>query len=344
MMIDDVAAAFDALDFPPLHEAAPPARQTVLDARAIIEKAIVDDDFLLDCIASELRLIASGVSRWGLVPFAVLPRTGIRLAFGYWPPGGGPGAHEHTAWTITGVCRNELEVRTFDRDESYRRGELVDKNLFAAQQGRVGFIYDAGIHAPRNPSAQWSLSLHLISPHDGQPRPDQPAPIPALTGRAASVFGSVPAAPMLAVQSQKWLRFLASIVAAAATPRSSILLDTVFDLGSTSTRRHLQTLRPASDPPCDRACDAAYRLERSVGELVLTTECHDGRVALCVQTPAGPAPQLSLSDVAREAVGYAADRQAFDVHSLPGPLADDERVAIAEALEETGLFRRVEAR
>jgi hypothetical protein len=342
MTFDDVAEAFDALDFPLLNEAHHPDRNVVIGARAVIEKAIPDDDFVLDCIGRELLLIESRTPRWGLVPFTILPRTGIRFAFGYWPPGAAPPAHEHTSWTVTGVCRNELEVRTFDRPESYRRGELVDKNLFPASQGKVGFIYDAGIHQPRNPSSHWSLSLHVISPRDGRPLHDLGAPPPALTSNDGADEDSAYATVRLARQRQRWLRELASIVAAAGSRRSPALLADCFRLGTSKTRRYVERL--GHDPrmtPGSRL-GVPYRLERTETELALRHESRDGYASLCVETPAGPVEEFVVSDVAVEALSFAACRSQFDVAALPG-LDDDERTALAEALEDTGLFQRVEA-
>jgi hypothetical protein len=86
------------------------------------------------------------------------PNVSRPNAFGYWLLGGTPGPRKHTAWTITAVCRNELEVIT--RQESYRRRKLVQKNRFEAPAGRVGYIHEPSIHQPRNISSEWSLSLH----------------------------------------------------------------------------------------------------------------------------------------------------------------------------------------
>src|SRR5262249_52087689 len=161
-----------------------PDRALILAARSGVEAAVVDDEFLADCIALELKLIESNRPRRGLVPFLTMPDLGIRLAFGYWAPGNSAGAHEHTAWTITAVCRNELEVLTYNREESYRKRGLVPKNRFHATAGRVGFIFEPSIHAPRNISGEWSLSFHVTSPRDGEPAGDyEQEALPSLNSR-----------------------------------------------------------------------------------------------------------------------------------------------------------------
>jgi hypothetical protein len=50
---------------------------------------------------------------------------------------------------------------------------------------------------------------------------------------------------------------------------------------------------------------------------------------------------LTVSSVARDAIAFCVGAPQFDVHELPGNLTDEERWAIAEALEETGLFTLV---
>src|ERR1043165_6983466 len=114
MKLSDMCEAFSALRFPHLGDDAHPDRESILQVRERVREALVDDELLADCIIHELRLLARDRIRHGLVPVFSIPGLGIRFAFGYWPPGGTPGPHEHTAWTITAVCRNRLDVATYD--------------------------------------------------------------------------------------------------------------------------------------------------------------------------------------------------------------------------------------
>ena len=50
----------------------------------------------------------------------------------------------------------------------------------------------------------------------------------------------------------------------------------------------------------------------------------------------------SLATITQEAIAFASTRCIFDVRELPGNLSEEERVAIGESLEETGLFRRIQ--
>jgi hypothetical protein len=64
----------------------------------------------------------------------------------------------------------------------------------------------------------------------------------------------------------------------------------------------------------------------------------DDFVALGVETQRGWVEELAVSRVAREAIAFCVGTPRFDVLELPGCLTDDERWAIADALEESGLF------
>ena len=62
-------------------------------------------------------------------------------------------------------------------------------------------------------------------------------------------------------------------------------------------------------------------------------------VALDVETERGSVEELVVSSLARDAIRFVTDKSLFEVGALPGSLSEEERSAIGEALEETGLFR-----
>jgi hypothetical protein len=224
----------------------------------------------------------------------------------------------------------------------------------------VGFIHGAGLHQPFNPTAHWSLSLHVISPHDGRPRPDEAPLPPALAAALDSGPDAGPDAEEnarkdlktdaalatleLARMSQQWLRELARIAAASAAPRAPAVLEACAALGTTRTRRHVRQLRREPEPGhADHRRGAPYRLQRSPAVAALHADCIEGRARLCIDTPRGAVAQLAASALALPALRFAARQAHFDVAALPGDLDRDERLALAEALEDSGLFKRVEA-
>jgi hypothetical protein len=337
MLLQDFREAFAALPFPTAIAATSPSRETVLAARAIVGAAIADDDFLVDCIGLELSRIRNGNAS-GLDPFVTIPETGIRLAFGYWAPGATARPHEHTAWTITAVCRNELAVKTFAYDESYRTKKFVPKHRFQANAGSVGFIFDPCIHEPLNTSERWSLSLHVLSPRDGvddraddalwRTRPE-PRPVDDASAQITATR-----------RRHDFVDLLASILAAAQGPTAQATLRAALSIASSGTRRRFTPARSDGESSEARAL-APWRLARVHPDLELTDHCENGLVSLSAETAAGTIDGLVVSDVARQAVSFAAKTPLFDVQSLPGSLSASEREFLAEALEETGFFMRV---
>jgi hypothetical protein len=342
MKLHDLCEAFDALGFPGIGVQAHPERSLVLDARAATTTAVRDNELLLDCISYEIELLEQGGLRRGLVPFFTIPALGIELAFGYHPPGGRPGPHEHTAWTITAVCRNELEILTYDRTESYRRRELVPKNRFQAEKGRVGFVYEPCIHEPRNTSRDWSLSFHVMSPRDGErPIDDTEPPPPGLSvmARPSPMQDDHPYAYVQAVrQRQVMVRELLRVVESAEGLQARLLRARCCRLGPPETRRSENTRGRGDDGLI--VSESPWTLARTHDGLDLDYRCDGDTVTLYADTPNGISEELVINDIARDAIALVVREKSFQIHELPGGLSEEERRSIAEALEETGLFTR----
>lgn len=339
MRLDDLVEVFDVSAFPEAHSREHPEKPSVATARTAITAAVRDDEFLVDCMAYELQTIEQWTPRRGLVPFFTVPGKNIRFAFGHWPPGANAGAHEHTAWTITAVCRNHLMVQTYDRDESYRRQALVPKHRFDAPAGQVGYIYDPCIHDPRNVTGTWSLSFHATSPLDGQPVEEQGC-LPALdayAGRISETWGDPYDTVITARRRQLVILQVARVVAPVDSSAASGLLDTCMRLGTSSTRRFVRTLDRREPTTTHR--ERRSTLTRTHPELALSCRSQRDTVTLGVETPRGWIAEMSLAAVARAAITYCAGTTSFDVRELPGRLTDAERLQIGEALEDTGLYR-----
>lgn len=339
MNLRDLCSTFSALRFPRLGEIAHPDRDAILGLRSTLRDGLVGEALLIDCFAHELALIEAGTRRRSLTPFHTDPEFGIRFAFGYWPPGHDTGAHEHTAWTISAVCHNQLRVATFDRAASYQRRALVAKNLFEAEDRAVGYILEPAIHAPMNPSRRWSLSMHVGSPRDGEPVGDF-EPLEALAVTRRPDFDRHPYARAVRARlSRIETDLLVHVLRGFATPRTRELLRTCARLASSPTRAALRTEVPEAF--AHRA--APRRLTRTHPDLRLTVEPDALDWKVIAETPFGPFETLRINADAREAFAYAAAAPSFEVRDLPGTGSDDERDAIADTLEDLGFFKEMAA-
>lgn len=339
MNLEGLCEVIQNLSLPSAGEQSHPDLGTVQAIRAAVTEAVVDDVFLADCFARELRVFESDRIRVGLLPFYIMPDNGVRFAFGYWPPGATPGPHEHTAWTVTAVCRNELEVFTYDRSASYRQRQLVPKNCFPASAGKVGYIFDPCIHKPVNTSSSWSLSFHLSSPRDGEALCDYDETIAELVPIGAQSLNETHPYTNVMIQRQRlrYLHLLASTVAAMNVPRASSLISQCYRIGSTALRQLLTELCPTQA----FEIETHWVLERIHPDLELSWHTHDHRVTLLAQTDDETHEELSIDNVAQQAIAFAAAHRSFDVQDLPGELSISERCELGDALEQTGLFRRV---
>lgn len=338
MRFDSFLDRLDTLHFPRSGDQAHPDRPLVQSARALVEEALLDDEFLAGCIERELDLIQSGVPRRGLVPFFTMPGLGARFALGYWAPGHSAGAHEHTAWTVTAVCRNELEVLTYDRAESYRTRELVPKNRFHAAAGRVGFISEPCIHEPKNISPDWSLSFHLSSPLDGKPPQENYEELPMLRARRRRRFAGLGGHPYASVISarhrHKCVHLLARSAASMHVAQGPALRERCRLMGTLTTRKFLGEAPTRS---------AHVTLARAHPALGLSLRDDGDMVVIDAETPQGLREEFAIADAARAAMAFITREEMFDASAIPGGLSDEERMDIVAVLEETGLFRRIGA-
>jgi hypothetical protein len=345
MQLADLCRTFHDLEFPHATASAHPPRDRVRAVQDAVEQAVQDDTFLADCIEAELLRLDREGWRPGLAPFHRLPDLGIRFCLAYWAPGQVADPHEHTAWTVTAVCHNALEVATFDHAIASAEGRLVQKNLFPAPAGRAGHIYDPCIHAPRNPTGAWSMSFHVMSPRDGEPGEDgRPVLRPAVNPLAADHPFTRCAVARL---RQRALRVLAAILAASSDPRAVALLEGIVARGDAGTGRLAADSLAGRDPAAAaRARAANARAALTAGSRVasrgaaldLEVRVDDGAAELIADAPFGPRVLLRVSAWAAPALRVLAREPALVVGDLPGGLTAEEQIALIEALQEWGLF------
>jgi hypothetical protein len=202
--------------------------------------------------------------------------------------------------------------------------------------------FEPCIHEPRNISPDWSLSFHATSPRDGERPDDQWEPLPVLRPRPilSSSVDSHPYASVVAARCRNVCVYqLARIVAAMNVPETPQLLDRCFALGSAKTQDFIDRMAPRPRP--EARFGPGDILARTHQDLALSQRFDGDMIGLQVETPMGPVEEFAIDALAREAVAFVAHESLFQVRAIPGILFDEERVAIAEALEETGLFTRI---
>jgi hypothetical protein len=183
--------------------------------------------------------------------------------------------------------------------------------------------------------------MHVSSPHDGRPPTDREQCLPVLDEFAArrfSVYGASYDKVIATRQRQLKLRAIAQFLAQVDTAPVTHLLERCLQQGSTGTRRFVHAL--VGTALTDTHSSTASILVRSDPDLALDCRETADHVALGVQTEHGWVEELRVARVAREAIAFCVGATQFDVNQLPGRLTDDERQAIVEGLEETGLFTR----
>jgi hypothetical protein len=144
---------------------------------------------------------------------------------------------------------------------------------------------------------------------------------------------------MEARRRMKRAHLLARTLAAMTVPQAPDLLARAAGLGSAATRR--LAARRAGTAASAAGGGARLMLRRTHPGLVLEHRRDADMVALMAQTPQGPRQELAVDARAQAALAFAAREQVLDARMLPGPLTGEERAAIAEALEEAGLFTPV---
>lgn len=297
----------------------------------LVRVAVTDPEVLCDCVELELQLLRNKGDGSSLVPFIGVPSIRAGLAFGYWPPSAATGPHEHTAWTITAVIRNKLDVWVYDWAKSYDCGTLVESRIVNAVSPDVGYICSPTIHDVRNSTSGWSIALHVVSDHDGQRPADYPK---SILGRSSETFGDD---PYRSVNSARLRR--AKVFQMAEVLRGSVANPAAFHewfedfmVGATSARIcRLLGLDKARDAPL-------RRLRRIHPDLRLSVDQVGPRVRLWAHSGHHAHPQIDVTAEFADPLSCIAEQLEFDVESLPGNLTISERQAFARALEDACLF------
>jgi predicted metal-dependent enzyme (double-stranded beta helix superfamily) len=237
MRFEDLVSLLRSLDLADqgAHGRRPP-RDNVRTVQDAFTAMLADEDFYLDCIDLEAEAAASATPERPFAPLYRLDELDLHFRMFYWWPGKAAPPHEHTAWTVTAVFYNTLEVTTFDWDVAFREQQLKPKNRFTGAQGMAGHIYERCIHRPANLTDKLSTSIHIFHAAD-KPRIERE--VGPITGMAlpttAFIRGPNEEARLTALRQLR-LRALAHMVGPFRSEHARRTLGAIAGAGDDLTR------------------------------------------------------------------------------------------------------------
>jgi len=221
-----------------------PPRDNVRAVQNALSAGLADEEFYLDCV--ELELDAIQRRRNGDLSSVLLriPERQMKIRMFYWRVGKVALPHEHTKWTVTAVFFNTLQVTTYDWDVARRERRLLQKNVFRAEQGQAGHIYDRCIHNPANVSGRSAASIHIFNDSDMPLLEQEVGPIEGM-GNPTEGLPTDPVARTQWIErtSQVRLRILAAALSRFRTPRAEALLNVISDYADAATLEKVNRIR-----------------------------------------------------------------------------------------------------
>jgi predicted metal-dependent enzyme (double-stranded beta helix superfamily) len=219
-----------------------PPRDNVRTVQHRLTAWLADDDFYLDCVDLELLAVLRRTADTPQPPFYRDDDRGFQLRMFYWWPGRIASPHEHTAWTVTAVFYNALEVTTYDWDVALRERRLQPKSQFAAAQGAAGHIFERCIHSPANPTRQVATSIHIFNASD-EPRIEREVgPIVGMAPPGSRFERGPDEDVRIEAVRQRHLRVLARMAAQFPTKRALRTLQAITLAGDTLTQTIVERL------------------------------------------------------------------------------------------------------
>lgn len=213
-----------------------PPRDDVRAVQSALTAMLGDEEFYLDCVDLEARATAGATPQRPFAPMHRVEDLDLQFRMFYWWPGKAAPPHEHTAWTVTAVFYNALEVTTFDWDVAFRERRLVTKNRFTGVQGMAGHIFDRCIHRPANLTEKLATSIHIFHGADRPRIEDEVGPIAGMAPPSTPFVRGPNEVARLTALKQLRLRALAHMVGQFRSDRARRTLDAIAAAGDDLTR------------------------------------------------------------------------------------------------------------
>jgi predicted metal-dependent enzyme (double-stranded beta helix superfamily) len=267
-----------------------PPRDNVRAVQNLLSAGLSDEDFYLDCIGLE---IDANLRRSAEAPKQSLfrmPDLGMRVQMFYWYPGRTIAPHEHSAWTVTAVFYNALQITTYDFDLAFREQRLERKNVFGTVQGQAGHIYERCIHKPTNTTNTTSLSLHIFNGADEQRIEDEVGPIKGLEYPNVDLPADADERAAIVEQwTQRQLQALTRVLSQFRSPRAADLLEKIAESGDARTEMLADRMAwlakhdrcPAFGESREDASGRSYELDAQPRWVAPASRCSSAVARLC---------------------------------------------------------------
>jgi predicted metal-dependent enzyme (double-stranded beta helix superfamily) len=222
-----------------------PPRDNIRAVQNALSAGLADEDFYLDCVELELDAIQRRRSGELNAVLCRVPDREINIRLYHWPAGKSARPHEHTKWTVTAVFFNSLQVTTYDWEVARRERRLQEKNVFRAEPGQAGHIFDRCIHSPANVTRKPAASIHIFNESDFPLLEEEVGRIEGMGNPRDPKAPADPAERALWIEhtSQGRLRVLAGALSRRRSPRAMSLLGAISRQADAVTLEKVHRIR-----------------------------------------------------------------------------------------------------
>ena len=210
-------------------------KQTALQVRALTQRVLSQESFLMSCVERVVTLMEGSAGRWNNPPLYGGTEDRISIRVFYWPPGHQNDPHLHSSWTVTGVLHNCIVAETFRGASTVNDIDLERSQKFTAQAGMVGYLLPPCVHRLLNTSQRDTATLHVFSPEPRRSVTVEPVPIAS----------SVAAGQQRGAARRLALNVMVQMLAAVKSRAALGLLERIFAIGDNSIKLQVvKTLAP----------------------------------------------------------------------------------------------------
>jgi predicted metal-dependent enzyme (double-stranded beta helix superfamily) len=205
-------------------------KKTALQVRALTQRALAQESFVMSCAERVVTLIEESKAAWRNPPLYGGPEDRISVRVFYWSPGFQNDPHLHSSWTVTGVLHNCIVAETFRGAASVAEVDLEQSQKYTAQAGMAGYLLPPCVHRLINTSERETATLHVFSAEPRQQAGAEPIPI------AAAVTASQQPIPALRDARRRALNVMVQMLAAIKGLAPLGLLERIFAIGDNTIK------------------------------------------------------------------------------------------------------------